>query len=165
MRSIFIVGLVLMVCLVAPGWAESLPDAPGSLRGTFTDSALVVDSAPLLIKPAAPGSGFAVVAADRPAPRVMDRNFIILGALVFGLTAVDVEMTQHCLHAKTCVELNPTLPHSRLGMYAANTPVNLAVMYFSYRRKGAHKRGWWIAPLVDVGAHAVGIGSNLRFTF
>jgi hypothetical protein len=96
-------------------------------------------------------------------PKVMDKKFIALGALVFGLTAMDMEFTQHCLQRHTCVELNPTLPHSRFGMYAVNTPVNLAVMYFSYRRRAAGKWGWWLAPVVDIGSHTVGVGSNIRF--
>lgn len=109
---------------------------------------------------------FAIETLDeKPRRKVIDRNFLLLGALTFGLTAADIELTQHCLKEKTCVELNPTLPHSRWGMYAVNTPVNLAVMYFSYRRKASGKGGWWIAPLVDAGIHGVGIGTNIRFAW
>jgi hypothetical protein len=109
---------------------------------------------------------FVIDSPNEPRHRkVMDRNFLLLAGLTFGLTAADVELTQHCLKEKTCVELNPTLPHSRWGMYAANTPVNLAVMYFSYRRKASGKGGWWIAPLVDAGIHGVGIGTNIRFAW
>lgn len=107
-----------------------------------------------------------LVQAVQPFPpkvKVMDKKFIALGVLTFGLTAMDVEFTQYCLHRHTCVELNPTLPTSHWGMYAVNTPVNMAVMYFSYRRRAAGKWGWWVAPAVDIGAHAVGIGSNVRF--
>jgi hypothetical protein len=98
-------------------------------------------------------------------PSVFDKKFLLLGALVFGLTAADVELTQHCLHAGTCYEMNPTLPRSRWGQYAMNTATNTAVMYFAYRRRASGKWGWWIAPLVDIGAHAGGIGSNIRFAW
>lgn len=161
MRPFILLSLLVTVCLVISAAGQSLPDAPSTLRlpaspsTELEGSSLWTQSVPLTSK--------AVLAEAEPTRKVMDRNFILLGALTFGLTAMDVEMTQHCLHEKTCVELNPTLPHSRLGMYAANTPVNLAVMYWSYKRKAAGKKAWWVAPLVDIGAHAVGIGSNIRF--
>jgi hypothetical protein len=96
-------------------------------------------------------------------PRTVDKKFVTLGALVFGLTVMDMELTQYCLHRHTCVELDPALPQSHFGMYATSTPVNLAVMYFAYRLRAARKKAWWVAPLVDIGSHATGVGSNVRF--
>jgi hypothetical protein len=96
-------------------------------------------------------------------PKVVDRTFLVLGGLVFGLTAMDMEFTQYCLHRHTCVELDPALPHSHLGMYAVNTPVNLAAMYYAYRRRATGKWGWWLAPAVAIGSHVGGLGSNIRF--
>jgi hypothetical protein len=108
-----------------------------------------------------------MVALAEPKPpakaKLLDGKSIALGVAVFGLTSMDLEFTQHCLHEGTCRELNPVLPHSRLGMYAVNTPVNLAVMYFSLRRRAAGKRSWWVSPIVDIGSHMVGVGSNMRF--
>ncbi len=98
-----------------------------------------------------------------PKPKLMDKKFIALGVAVFGLTAMDLEFTQYCLHRGTCRELDPTLPNSHWGMYAVNTPTNVAVMYFSYRRRASGKWGWWLAPLIDIGAHVGGVGSNIRF--
>jgi hypothetical protein len=98
-----------------------------------------------------------------PRPKVIDKKFIALTALTFGLTSLDVEMTHHCLKAGTCYEMNPTLPNSRAGQYAINTLTNVAVTYFSYRRRKSGKWGWWVAPVIDMGAHGVGIGTNIRF--
>jgi hypothetical protein len=134
-----------------PAGAAELPNAPEP----------VAEAALLPVAPVIPAEP-----ASKPAPRkIVDAKYLLLGALVLGLTTADVEMTQHCLHAGTCYEMNPTLPHSRLGMYAVNTATNAAVMYFAYRRRKAGKWGWWVAPVVDIGAHGVGVGSNLRFAF
>jgi hypothetical protein len=107
----------------------------------------------LLVTPAPPPSR----------PKVIDRKFIALSALILGLTAMDIEMTQSCMRSGVCVELNPTLPHSRAGMYAVNSATNLGVIYLAFRRRDHGKKDWWIAPLIDIGAHAGGIGSNIRF--
>jgi hypothetical protein len=37
------------------------------------------------------------------------------------------------------------------------------LFWWSYRRKQDGKRLWWLAPLIVVGSHAAGVGSNLRF--
>lgn len=162
---ILVLTFALMVCFAAGALAGELPDAPSAvqeLRATDDSDLTLLVLQPSMVQP--PANPLAGPAEPRRA-KVIDRNFILLGALTFGLTAADIELTQHCLQAKTCVELNPTLPHSRWGMYATNTPVNLAVMYFAYRRKASGKRGWWIAPLVDTGIHGVGIGTNVRFAW
>lgn len=157
-------------------YVPELPVAPSSsLNLQRTGSEAGPSDEMLQIDPAAPrriaelyrsmrvSDEFSFAPSEQPKRKVADANFLLLGTLTFALTAADVELTQHCLHEKTCVELNPTLPHSRWGMYAVNTPVNFAVMYLSYRRKAAGKRDWWIAPIVDIGAHSIGIGSNIRF--
>jgi hypothetical protein len=136
--------------------AVDFPDSPD----TTADMAAPLPPAPAVtpVIPAEP--------AAKAAPRkIVDAKYLFLGAMVFGLTTADIELTQHCLHAGTCYEMNPTLPHSRLGMYAVNTAANAAVMYFAYRRRKSGKWGWWVAPVVDIGAHSVGLGSNIRFAF
>jgi hypothetical protein len=143
--------------LLAVSLGELAPPSPDLSSGMFSLSSAL---------PTRPVAALMVTTPTVPPaapPKVMDKKFIALGALVFGLTAMDMEFTQHCLQRHTCVELNPTLPHSRIGMYAVNTPVNLAVMYFAYRRRAGGKWGWSIAPLVDIGSHVVGVGSNIRF--
>jgi hypothetical protein len=93
--------------------------------------------------------------------RVIDKKFVGMSALVMGFTIADIETTQHCLSNGTCKELNPSMPHSRAGMYAVNIPVNAFAMYLSYRLKASGHKTWWIAPIAVSGAHAVGAG----FTF
>jgi hypothetical protein len=147
----------------------SLPDAPHVVAA---DLGAVTPEPPNVTResaasPTLPPLTPAMLSLTQPAPppqvRWMDKKFIGLGVAVFGLTSMDLEFTQHCLHQNTCRELNPTLPHSRLGMYAVNTPINLMVMYFSHRRRAEAKRAWWLAPAVDAGSHMVGVGSNIRF--
>jgi hypothetical protein len=138
--------------VVAANLGEIIPEPPEVSRQPMLFPALPEPAAALMVALAPP-----------PRPKVLDKKFITLGALVFGLTAMDMEFTQHCLQRHTCVELDPTLPHSRWGMYAVNTPVNAAVMYLAYKRRATGKWGWWLAPLIDIGAHLGGVGSNIRF--
>ena len=108
-----------------------------------------------------------VVPIQRPAERafqprrVVDTRFVSLNALALGLTVADIEVTQHCLARRTCHELNSLLPHSRVGMYAVNLPVNVGAMYLGYRLKKSGRRTWWIAPAIVSGSHGVGAA----FTF
>lgn len=112
--------------------------------------------APIAIRPAP-------VIAQQPRRKVMDRNFLLLIGLGTALTIADYEMTQGCLARRICSEANPLLPTSRAGMYATNIPLNAALYFWSYRRKAAGKRLWWVAPLVIIGSHAAGVGTNMRF--
>ena len=89
-------------------------------------------------------------------PRVIDKRFIGMSALVMGLTIADLESTQHCLSNHTCRELNPMLPTSRAGMYAVNVPINAGAMYLAYRLKAGGHRNWWIVPAVVAAGHGVG---------
>jgi hypothetical protein len=141
----------------SPSFGESGDRTPGSLGAPLAEVAAIQPSASpaLYLQPPA------VEQAHRG--RVLDKTFIALAVLAFASTSADVELTQHCLQERTCVEMNPTLPHSRWGMYAVNTPVNVALMYLSYHRKSAGKWGWWIAPVGVLGAHGVGVASNIRF--
>ncbi len=168
--TILVLLLTLAVCtLTQAQWAPALPDAPHVIavnapRDSAPEAPDLDDSSSSLHTAVPAGMApMIAVASPAPRPKVIDGKFLALGALVFALTAADVELTQHCLQAKTCYEMNPTLPNSRWGQYAVNTATNLGVMYFSYRRRKAEKWGWWIAPIVDIGAHGVGIGSNIRF--
>ena len=156
--------LLLLLLVTAPALrpeAENLPDAPS------TAMLLAGESGEAFIEPTLSLSTARFIEpglAAKP-PKVIDRNFLLFGALVFGLTVVDVEMTQACIRANKCVELNPTLPKSHVGQYAINTAVNMGVMYLAYQRKKNGKSDWWIAPMIDIGAHGVGIASNIRVRF
>jgi hypothetical protein len=168
--SLLILLFLGCVAMAAPAQlGPMLPEAPPAVARNTPGEPLrnplePYDSAALKASMAAPEFAAVVaVAAPEARPKVWDKKFIALGAVVFALTAADVELTQHCLQAKTCYEMNPTLPDSRWGQYAVNTVTNLGVMYFSYWRRKAGKWGWWIAPVADMGAHGAGIGSNIRF--
>jgi hypothetical protein len=107
-------------------------------------------SASYLVRPIEPA---------KPKPnRVADTKFIGMSALAMGLTIADIETTQHCLGDGTCRELNPVMPHSRVGMYAVNVPVNALLMYVSYRLKAGGHKTWWIAPIAISSSHAIGAG-------
>ncbi len=137
-RLVVVCALVI-VCAssVAACAADNPPAAPSSL-----------------VKPS---TTFAQTELDRP-PRVVDRKFVLAMAIGTGLTIADIEVTQHCLQNHTCYELNPLIPRSRAGMYAANIPLNAAAYYLSYRLKSSGRKSWWIAPLGIIGAHGIGAG-------
>ena len=157
--------------------AAELPDAPSSdsasspvdlaeLRYRSAPSSFA--AAAWIAQPIAVAQPIAIaqpIVAERPAKqkKVFDNKFALLAGLAAGLTIADFEMTQHCLHRRTCVEANPLMPTSRAGMYVSNMPLNAALFWWSYRRKQDGKRLWWLAPLIVVGSHAAGIGTNIRF--
>ena len=95
--------------------------------------------------------------------RVLDRKFFLLAGLGTALTVADYEMTQSCMARRVCVEADPLIPRSRAGMYATNLPLNAVLYYWSYRRKAAGKKLWWLPPLFVIGSHAAGVATNLRF--
>jgi hypothetical protein len=123
----------------------------------------VFDAAELAAQPIALAQP--VVSENVPARgrKVFDKKFAVLAGLAAGLTIADFEMTQHCLQRRTCAEADPLMPTSHAAMYASNLPLNATLFWWSYRRKQDGKRLWWLAPLMVVGSHAVGVGSNLRF--
>ncbi len=163
-------AVVLLFACALPALAGELPDAPSSGRVqpvsavapaprepsivTASDSAEWAPATPVLMP----------VEATVPAKKtkVFDRKFGLLAALGTALTVADYEMTQHCLAARTCVETDPLLPHSRAGMYATNMPLNAALFYWAYQRKAAGKRLWWLPPLFVIGSHAAGVITNVR---
>jgi hypothetical protein len=104
----------------------------------------------------------AIAPAEKPRRKVFDKKFGLLVGLGTALTIADYEMTQHCLAARTCVETDPLLPHSRAGMYGTNMPLNAALFYWGYKRKAAGKKLWWLPPLFVIGSHAAGVITNVR---
>ncbi len=175
-------GLLLLVCLSllplmagAQGPSEPLrpeiaraavipeepPDAPSFVQASLAVPStplhrLALGGLPLVARPV-------LVAPQSPKRRVLDRKYWLLAAFAVGATVADVELTQRCLNHGTCVEMNPTLPRSRAGMYAVNIPATAALFYWSYRRKAQGKRLWWLPMLVDAAPHAAGAIDNTRF--
>jgi hypothetical protein len=161
-RALLLAVLVLSPwTLTAQGPAEPAPreaklDAPSAVRAA--------DRVAVPARPLATAAGLAMIApAPPPRRKVLDKKFFFWTGLAVGLTVADIELTQRCLGHYTCVELNPTLPHSRAGMYLANIPVTGALFYWSYRRKSKGRRLWWLPTLADGAAHAGGVIDNLRF--
>jgi hypothetical protein len=188
-----VLAMTLQVCLCSFGQQQAAASAPqvsaqseiydvitpeivrefeaGGMEsgGTFPDAASVAASPSMkeeamLTPPPAP-VGVAAAPEVPTRAKVFDKRFVGLGLAVFGTTAMDMEFTQHCLKANTCVELNPTLPTSHWGMYATNTPVNLGVMWLAHKRRAGGHRDWWIWPALDTGIHVYGITTNARYEF
>jgi hypothetical protein len=160
-------GLVLL--FAAASMAGELPNAPSSLRALPNESLAELRSTappaldlteavpqPIVIEP-----GPQEKKAGKK--KVFDKKLAVLSGLAAGLTIVDFEMTQRCLHRRTCVEADPLMPTSHAGMYLTNMPLNAALFWWSYRRKEDGKRLWWLAPLMVIGSHAAGVATNVRF--
>jgi len=106
----------------------------------------------------------AMLTAPQPrSGRVFDKKFAFLAAFSTALTVADYEMTVSCLARHACAEADPFLPHTRVGMYATNIPLNAVLFYWSYRRKATGKKLWWMPPAAVIGSHLAGVASNLRF--
>ena len=123
--------------------AQQLPEAPSPMPMLLTHASIRTP-----------------VRDEIPA-RIADRKFISMSAALMALTVSDLERTQHCLARSTCVEMNPMLPHSRVGMYAMNLPINAGTMYLAYKMKAAAWKTWWVVPALNIAGHALGTG--IRF--
>jgi hypothetical protein len=140
---VFLCGMALLTMALASEAQQAVPDAPVPVAVLLTHMTDTRSSAE--------------VRRESPA-HVVDKKFIVLSVALMGLTISDLERTQHCLAQRTCVEMNPMLPHSRAGMYAVNVPINVGTMYLAYRMKAAGWKTWWIVPALNIAGHAVGTG-------
>jgi hypothetical protein len=158
----WLAGVLLLAVSAA---AAEPPDAPSTERFQPIDAAAAIHD--LSGRPAFELAEWVAppmaIEAPAPARKVFDKKFALLAGLAVGLTVADFEMTQRCLQRHTCAEANPLMPTSHAGMYATNIPLNAALFWWSYRRRQDGKRLWWLAPLMVVASHAVGVGTNLRF--
>jgi len=164
MRPTFLfVSLTLALLCASFVTAQALPDAPSKIVASD-----IVEVPPPFLNPAAaiqPGSPKRTTSLQVERSTVVDKKFMLIGSLILATTTADMELTQHCQNAGTCVELNPTIPRARWAKHAVNVPTNVGVMYWAYKWKKQGKRLWWVPPMVDIAVHAVGLGSNLRFAF
>ncbi len=151
MRMPGVLMVLILLCLGSA--ADELPDSPSAIVSSSLVGARPqpIVSQRLLKEQIEPGRS----------PHTSDRKFVLLSGLAMGLTIADFEMTQRCLAQRSCAEANPLMPASRAGMYASNVPLNMALLYWSYRRKAAGKRFWWVPPLMIIGSHAAGVGTNI----
>ncbi len=112
----------------------------------------------------AANSKAALGAAVRPAmhplrpmrSRGFARSYLMLNGIHLGMALLDVEMTQHCMAEHRCTESNPIMPSS----YAGQIEVDLGWVTFaaadSFWARKHNIRGWWLAPMVGIAAHAAG---------
>ncbi len=164
MRTTCLLSLLVVFCATFVT-AQALPDAPSAavVKAVAEDAAApALTATKLAVSPISPKPP----AENAPEQRkVIDKKFMLLGGLVLATTAADMEFTQACQDAGTCKEMNPTIPRERWAKHMVNVPTNAAVMYWAYRWKKQGKKLWWVPPLVDIGVHAVGLGSNVRFAW
>ncbi len=163
MRATFLLSLLVLFCAMLVA-AQALPDAPSAAVIAVTEDAAAptLTTATPAVLPVSPKPLASVAPEQR---KVIDKKFILLGSLVAATTTADMEFTQACQDAATCKEMNPTIPRERWAKHMVNVPTNAAVMYWAYRWKKHGKKLWWVPPLVDIGVHAVGLGSNVRFSW
>ena len=169
---------VLVLLFAITCVAGELPDAPSSNFGLESSVVPVQISELRVALPPAFDLGTAVampsalpmiapvIEIKKPLPerkKVFDKKFAVLAGFAAGLTIADFEMTQRCLHRRTCVEADPLMPTNHAAMYASNLPLNAVLFWWAYRRKGDGKKLWWLPPLSVIGSHAVGVGTNIRF--
>lgn len=69
-------------------------------------------------------------------------------------------MTRRCINEGTCYEANPMVPKSLpLQMTISGATVTGAILIAHAARK-QHMRLWWLAPVMGITVHAVGIKSS-----
>jgi hypothetical protein len=98
-------------------------------------------------------------------PKTIDRQFLILNAMMVAATVADAETTLNCVSAPSCQEINPLLgSHPTRGrVYAVGVPLTALAIYLSYHYKRVSpSRAWWKAyPLVLTGVHTFGALNNV----
>jgi hypothetical protein len=97
-----------------------------------------------------------------PPQHTVDARYYLINGVHLEMMLLDVQMTRHCINAGTCKEGNPLMPSSlggQLGLGFAFVGGGIVDSYYLKRR---HSRFWWIAPVVGIAAHGVGIASGIR---
>jgi hypothetical protein len=84
--------------------------------------------------------------------------WLVFNGLQAGALVADVEGTQHCLKAHTCVEGNPLMASSRGRAYGVGFSIEGLSAGASWLVR--KHRGWWALPLEGVGVHAAGAVSG-----
>jgi hypothetical protein len=103
-------------------------------------------------------------ARGNPAPvrrRTLGASFYLLNGLSFGMAALDVELTQHCISTHKCREGNPLIPSSHAGALGISFALVGSGTWASYQMKKHESHIWWIAPISGIAGHAVGVTSGL----
>jgi hypothetical protein len=170
-------ALLIIMCFGVQAWAQTVGSKADSVQPAIELASLNSPAMPNLLLAAAayPTPSFmpeplapAPVITIMPAPgkpkvadRTVDKKFLLLFGVATALTVTDIELTQHCLHARTCSEANtfyyganPT----RARMYGVNVPILSAQMISSawFKRRHPERKQWMISPLADSVSHGFG---------
>ncbi|HZD47145.1 MAG TPA: hypothetical protein VE178_00245, partial [Silvibacterium sp.] len=99
-------------------------------------------------------------AATRRPFRTADAKFFLLNGLYLGMAVFDVEMTQRCIAAQHCRELNPLMPSSHAGQLTINFALVAGVSTASYWLKKHSSAVWWLPPVAGTAAHSAGVATG-----
>lgn len=95
--------------------------------------------------------------------RTLDARYYLLNGLHLEMTLLDIQMTRRCINAGTCKEGNPLMPSSFGGQLGVGFALVGAGAAESYWLKRHHSHMWWIAPVVGIAAHGVGLASGIAW--
>jgi hypothetical protein len=107
------------------------------------------------------GSGFTRGTSVPVRRRTLGPSFYLLNGLSFGIAALDVELTQHCISTHKCHEGNPLIPSSHAGALGISFALVGSGTWASYQMKKHESHIWWIAPISGIAGHTVGVTSGL----
>lgn len=92
------------------------------------------------------------------------RAFVLVNALQVPAIVLDVESTQHCIHAGLCREGNPLMPTSRGRAYAVDFSLLAVEDWGALRLRKGRKRWWWSPPAAAGSVHLwAGLANAVRF--
>jgi hypothetical protein len=95
------------------------------------------------------------------AHRTIGKRFLLLNGLHLGLAVLDVELTQHCIANRHCVEQNPLMPSSHAGQLSINFALVGLGTFTSYKLKKQDTKMWILSPTVGIGAHTIGAATGI----
>jgi len=110
----------------------------------------------------------AAKAATPATPRLATKRPVFYLMLAeAGAAALDVELTQHCIHKGTCYEANPFMPSNRWGQYGMTAGFITCTFFTGVgMRRWENKwvrRLWWIPQAANVGTSLYGAATGWRY--
>jgi hypothetical protein len=87
---------------------------------------------------------------------------ISLASANAGMTVLDMAGTAHCLAAGKCYEANPLVPSNAVARGAMEAGLFGLATWYAHRERVRGHKAWWVAPVVQIGLHAVGFISSER---
>jgi hypothetical protein len=92
--------------------------------------------------------------------RTASARYFLLNGFNFGMAALDVGMTQHCIANHQCREGNPLMPSSLAGQIGVDAALAGYGSCLSYKLKKRRSKMWWLAPTTGIVAHGVGAATG-----